>query len=73
MSAAQAARLASVSTPTETPARLQLGDILTIAQVAELLQFSKRQVYELSRGESDRDSVRNSEIEGCNPPFAETD
>ena len=46
MSALQTARLASVRTPTETPA-LQLGDILTIQQVADLLQFSKRQVYEL--------------------------
>jgi excisionase family DNA binding protein len=33
----------------ETPAPLQLGDILTIQQVADLLQFSKRQVYELTR------------------------
>jgi excisionase family DNA binding protein len=49
MSAPQTARLASVSTPTETPARLQLGDILTIQQVADLLQFSKRQVYEMTR------------------------
>jgi excisionase family DNA binding protein len=48
MSAPQTARLASVSAPpTETP--LQLGDILTIQQVADLLQFSKRQVYELTR------------------------
>jgi predicted DNA-binding transcriptional regulator AlpA len=48
MSALQTARLASVGAPTETPA-LQLGDILTIQQVADLLQFSKRQVYELTR------------------------
>jgi len=33
----------------ETPTPLQLGDILTIQQVADLLQFSKRQVYELTR------------------------
>jgi len=50
MSAPQTARLASVSTPTEAPApQIQLGDILTVKQVAALLQFTVRQVYELTR------------------------
>lgn len=49
MSASQTAPLAPVSAPTETPASLQLGDILTIQQVADVIQFSKRQVYELTR------------------------
>jgi excisionase family DNA binding protein len=43
-----------MSSPTETPAPLQLGDILTIQQVADLLQFSKRQVYEMTRARGKR-------------------
>jgi hypothetical protein len=38
-----------MSSPTETQTPLQLPEILTVKQVANWLQFTVRQVYELTR------------------------